>query len=551
MSDKLLKWIVHFPADSNKDRPDLHLVKYTIPSANGDVPQLSLLENYQRKFWITRKNKRDHTTGKEYESIENLLEHKCTDSELDEKLRVALEIPKTVDAYKRARLIKQSPYVYGIASEAQVSLAHGFREKYPGIGGLSVCAFDTETMADENGFGAIFIAQAAMLNPDKSISVKLCYRHDWTGEVFDPAEITNMIKAELGEKYKRVLHITITRASTTMGVIRSVFDWIHERKPDILAIWNMTFDIDRIVEACTESNTPPETIFSDPSIPERYRYFEYIMGPTTRRKQDGKVLPIPRVEQWHTVKSTSSFYCICAEATYRRLRLAAPATPTKLDYILNKELGYGKMMFGSGDNAIKESVDGLAWHQLMRDKYKKQYLCYSVWDVVSMVELDDKTKDLANQFPIYMGNTPWHYARSNPKRIIDQYHFYALKHGKVIGTYTPSEETFKTLGMNNWILLLDADMVRPMKTGRIAECPDIRTPIKSISADTDCVSAYPSTGIALNIEKMTTSFEPAEIPQGMSENEFRYANMNIVASKANAVGYCRTMFNFPALEDLP
>jgi hypothetical protein len=98
-----------------------------------------------------------------------------------------------------------------------------------------------------------------------------------------------------------------------IDVVRLTMAKAHELQPDLLAIWNLDFDIGtKIIEACNRAQVDPKDIFSDPSVPAAYRFFKYKQGKKQKVTASGVVTPIIPAAQWHTVFCPSSFYCIDA-----------------------------------------------------------------------------------------------------------------------------------------------------------------------------------------------------------------------------------------------
>lgn len=52
-----------------------------------------------------------------------------------------------------------------------------------------------------------------------------------------------------------------------------LFGSLHKIKPDFVSIWNMVFDIEKILECLEHHNVPPEDIFCAPEVPRRFRRF--------------------------------------------------------------------------------------------------------------------------------------------------------------------------------------------------------------------------------------------------------------------------------------
>lgn len=58
------RFAVHIPT-RNYDVPDIHLIKEQVHYSDGSVkPNVKLLANFKRPFWITQKSKQNHEQKK-------------------------------------------------------------------------------------------------------------------------------------------------------------------------------------------------------------------------------------------------------------------------------------------------------------------------------------------------------------------------------------------------------------------------------------------------------------------------------------------------------
>ena len=310
------------------------------------------------------------------------------------------------------------------------------------------------------------------------------------------------------------------------------------------------FDIPKFIECIEAAGVDPIEIFSDPKLPEHLRYFNWRPGRTKEVTASGKVKPINPAQQWHNCDTTSSFTILDAMCVYRRLRLAQQEDPkTSLDYILKKELKSQKLKFPPADK-----YQGLDWHIHMRENYPLEYMCYALYDVRGMLELDAKTKDLAISFPVDLGTTDFSQGASQTRKLLNALHFFCLEEGYVIGTTpTYNEEKAKsqvnTLSLDGWIVILPSHLMRNEGEHVLEDAPSVGTSIRLLVADLDCVSSYPSNGLALNISKTTCKTEIVDI-KGLREGVFRLQNINLTQGHVNAIEYCTTMFGMMTMKEL-
>ncbi len=526
------------------DNNDYHVVKEIIHYSDGtSEPAVKIIENYKRSFYVTKPGQRNHNDKKEWEYLKNVTEFRTTQSQLVKNAARALG-----EDYKSKlglRELSNSPYLYGSDILSTSLIKNDYVEKHPDLNTpYSVCALDVETDV-VNGTEQIILT--TVVYKDKIVCVAT---KDY---VLDDIKFIESVKAKV-DKYikqymeKRNYQLEIIVEKNEMEMLFKIFSYLHEWKPDLLSIWNVNYDIKKIIEACDRYGVNPTELFSDPSVPSQIRYFRYKEGPNQKKKADGTIISISPSDQWHTVFSTSSFYVIDAMCVYRVVRLARPIEQSySLDNILNKELGIRKLKFEEAD-----SHTGLKWHAFMQTKYKHEYAVYNIFDVISMMELEYKTTDLSVALPIFADTTDFSKFNSQPRKIVNELHFRCLKHGRVIGT-TGSEMVkdidLKTLPLSGWIITLPSNYMSNNGIKIIEEDPELSTTIYPLSGDIDVGSAYPTNQCVFNVSKETTKRELISV-KGLHFDTFSLLNINALSGEVNAVDYCTQMFGFPSLAEL-
>jgi hypothetical protein len=349
-----------------------------------------------------------------------------------------------------------------------------------------------------------------------------------------------------------------------IGVVKAVFAKLHTWQPDWLAIWNLDFEANRLLEACQRAHVDPASIFSDPSVPPAYRIFKYKQGKVKRISASGKVSPIKPAAQWHVVQCTSSFWWIDAMCVYKQIRLSKQEERSySLDAILNKVLGIRKLTFTQADK-----YQGLEKHRFMQQHYPLEYIVYNRFDSWSMQELDKKTKDLSVTLPVFAECSGFDIFDSQPKQIATALYFECLEQQRVIGTVGASErkdpvftetnveesevvedDEDDVLSLGGWIVTLKAINMLEDGIALIEEFPELKTNIRTMVFDSDSTAAYPSATTVANVSKETTKYELIDI-EGIEEPVFRMANINLLSGPPNAIDYCTTMFGFPSATEL-
>lgn len=564
VTERECRFVIRIPKNKSKGiENDYHMVKEQVHYADGTIkPNIRFIKNFKRPYYITKKEFRNHFDKKEFESTSKLDMYMSTESDLI--YNVSRSIGLTYPA-KGLRELNNSPYVYYTDISSSVLIKEIYNKKVKNETPYSVCGLDIETSVIPDVSGIIYIT---VIFEDK---IHLAFLKDMTKGISDPIkafkESANTYIKEYMDKNNYKLEITM--CEDEKSILISTFKKIHEWKPDWLTIWNMDFDIPRIMEACERNNIELKDLFSDPSVPNELRYFNYRQGRKFKITSSGKFSPIPPSLQWHTVQSTSSFYVIDGMCAYRRIRMAGAAEANySLDNILNKVLGIRKLKFTQADKYEK-----LQWHYFMQKNYPIEYGVYNIFDVISMLELDSKTKDLSVGVPSMINNSEPSKLEFQPKLIADAFASVIKEQGFILGTVGSRKnkeesslsnyiehdlieesedeegEGDEVLSIKDWIINLPSHLLINNGLKVIEELPDLKTNIRGHVYDADAVSAYPRCIMASNVSKETTFREVINI-EGVEEGLFRKQNLNLMAGDVNAVEYCTNMFKLPTFDEM-
>lgn len=426
---------------------DYHLVKEIIHLKDGTrVPVVKMEKNYKRPFWVTREAFRNHNDRKEWEHERKLQKRLCTQSRLVSSISSALNLMTPRRGGLRA--VCRSPYVYGADIKSTALIKRDYLERFPGeTTPFSLSCFDTET---DVVLGTNEILMATLSYKTR---VYTAIQKSFLEGVADPIRRLQ----ELAQKYlgdiieQRGITWQFEIVEDEVSVIMKTFQKAHEWKPDWLSIWNMDFDIPKVVAALQKHGVDPKYVFSDPAVPEAYKHFRYKQGPSQKVTASGKVTPIKPAARWHTVFTPASFYVVDGMCAYRHIRNGQQEEPSySLDSILQKHLGIRKLKFKEADH-----LSGLAWHIFMQTNYKLEYVIYNGFDCISMEMLDEVTQDLALSMPLLSGCSDFEDFKSQPRRVVDELHFAAQKsQQKIIGTTSDEmSDDFDemTIGLKDWI----------------------------------------------------------------------------------------------------
>lgn len=431
--------------ESTQDMSDMHVVKEILHYSDGTtVPNLRMVRDYKRDFWITKKGFRNHKQSKEWEDLDKVTKFETTQRRLCESVAKAIGEP-----WNKAELRKLSrnPYIYGTDILSTAVIKKSYLDKYPDtITPYSSAMFDIET---DVLHGTEEIIMATLSFKKRVVTV---VRNDFVHRYSNVANrLQELLIRYLGEYVnKRQITWEVIFVDSESKVVTECFKHAHEWQPDFVAIWNINFDLPKCIKALEKANIHPKDVFSDPKVPFAYRYFKYKQGPKQKVTASGKITPIKPSAQWHTAYCPASFYFIDAMCVYRQIRTGNAEEPSyALDAILQKHLGIRKLNFDVADGYVK-----LEWHQFMQENYPLEYIIYNVFDCISMEELDEVTSDLSLTLPLFSGCSDFENFKSQPRRLADNIHYFLLKENKVIGSSSDEmtdELDSKTLGLDGWI----------------------------------------------------------------------------------------------------
>lgn len=545
------RFVWHIRESAKSGRPDAHYIKEQLHYSDGTVkPNIRLVRDYKRPFWVTKESYRNHKSKKEYEDIDKLYEYSSTESKLFMEAANALNVPHLGNQPKQ---VKESPYLYGVDKTSSSLIKGYYLDKNEGVQSpYTLAVLDIETDIDDR---SIYMC-TVVFKDQVFTSVRKDYL-DRTGRYTE--RFNEKLNQYLPDHANR-FNFELSPAKDEIDVIRQCFDKLHLWMPDFLAIWNIDFDIVRIIERIEKRGIDPRDILCDPKIPRGLRICRYQEGQRKLLTSSGNLKPKHPAQQWHTLYLTASFYVIDAMCTYKHLRLAQPEESSySLDNILNKELGTRKLKFEEAND-----YKGAEWHKFMVDRYPIEYIVYNIYDCIGIIDLDLKTKDLSSKLPSFSASSEFKKFSSNPKKIVDAFYYFTLGEGKVVGCVgsapmveseeieveeEDSDAVGETLGLKGWIVTLRAHYLAEDGLAVIEELPNVRTNARAYVFDADETSAYPNSILVGNVSRETTSTEVIDI-EGIDLETFKMQNINILSGKTNSLEYCVNMFSLPTPKHL-
>lgn len=528
---------------SKESQDDIHLVKERVHYADGtSKPNIRLIKNYQRNFYITNKGNRNHKDFKEWEDKSKLIEYKCTQTNLTQSIAAALGQP-----YFRGQLrdLCKIPYIYGADILSTSMIKQSYKIKYDIQTPYSNAVFDTETDV-LHGTGQIIMATLSFKERIITV-VKKSFVEGYSNPIGRIQELAKKYIGDILEQRNAVIEILLV--DTEIDIVKATMAKAHEWSPDILSVWNITFDMQKIIDACERANVSIEDLLSDPKVPKEYRHFKFKKGIAKKAMASGRILNYKPSQQWHTVICPSSFYWLDAMCAYRQVRQGSPEEPSYgLDALLKKNKLGGKLKFEAADHI--ETV--LEWHKFMQEKYPLEYVVYNVYDCVGMELLDEKTLDIQLSLPMFAGCTDYANFPSLPRKTMNDLHYFIDKFNKVPGSTASemaNEMDEETVSNNGLIVMLPSHLVADNGLKIVLENKELVTNIRAFVADLDVTASYPHNELVMNISKQTTSKELISV-KGISDELLKTQTLNFSGGRANSIEFCTKIYGMPTFDTL-
>lgn len=540
------------PQDRGDVPDDIIFLKEVVHLKDGRrIPKTRILKNFKRSFYVTKPGFQKHKEKKEWEDLDKLDKFECTQAGMDRAIKRALNIHSPVWGLKK---LARSPYLYGADITSTAIVKRYYQDKWPNcMSSNTVGVLDIETDVNAGHGDPIYVAvtfkdKAVMAVTDEFLN--RCKGWTQPNEAF-PEAMKRYFYERLPEVAKdRNIDLEVVHSKGPLEAITHVIKRCHEWKPDFLAIWNINFDIPKILAAIEKWGGDAGDIFSDPSVPPEFRKIWWKEGPAKKVTANGREEALHWVDRWHTLFAPASFYVIDQAAVFRKLRVAKGREPSyALDSILQKYAGTKKLK-----NEKADAMSGLEWHQYMQDQEPLEYGVYNLYDCISCEILDEQPKigDLRQSISIQCGHSDYDKFPSQPRRTVDDLHFYCLGLGKVIGT-TPdnlkTEFDEMTVSIRNWIITLPAHLITSPGLSCIEENPHLDSLIYAAVYDLDVSAAYPNGEDILNASKETTVSEVVKI-KGVSEDIQRLTGINLTAGTINAAETMCSVMGAPTFEQL-
>lgn len=534
------------------DGGDAVVIKEHAHHADGRVtPELRVIRNPKRKFWVTKPQFRNHAEKKEYEAVERLDVYNVANAELPRELFRVLNNYYPRGGHVQLRELCNSPYVYGADIDVQVLIKHHYQSEFEKSGvapkAITTGFFDTETSMDEERLGEVIMASVTHeTKVYTGILKRNFFKIDAQGRRVpgDLAELRRLSEEVLkpwNDKFGFTYEYYL--GDTAVDVLRWVFAKVHENRTDFLGVWNLNFDIKVVLENCKRAKADPAEILCDPGLDPELRYVRY----KEDTREADKVQHFTR--RWHWLHCTAATQMYDAMCLYSILRTGAGLeTSYSLDDVLQRNgVSDGKLDFA--DVVDKSAMSSADWHRHMQEKEPYRYIVYNQFDVISLQMMEWKNKDAQNMYLLGEMSHLADYVKQT-RRISDKLYFDWLAEGCVIA----SPGTSMATEHDGLLPPVGGAVLRPE---RMAECgmrvfsdrPGLRTQVHPMTNDADFKSMYPTFTIAGNISKQTKRHTLVSIA-GLPNGAVAALMGHMVSPHENAVQIGREYFGLPGYEEM-
>lgn len=502
--------------------------------------------DHPRKYWITQERYRTNADKLEWIEAEQCHEYSAPQYALAEDIALKL---RRYTGRRDLRTLADTNWVHGADVSPTALIRQRYRNTFPDcrrpLSSMATLDLETDMIW---GTGEPILAEVSF--KDRAC---LAINKKWLdGE--DPElfiqKVRQSIEHNLGEFIAtRKINVEIVVLDTPGQICAHAMRRLHEWKPDFVNVWNISFDMPKMIEWLEYENYNLADVFCDPSVPPEYRYFEWIPGKTERKNRKGKVFKLKGMERWHHVECPASFQWIDGMCYYYQRRKANGMMRVGLDACMNRHCKLGKLKFEV------TNVSSGEWHRIMQKtpKHRADYCAYALWDGVGLEILDEETGDVGISLVEDIGYTDLKYLTSMPKGLADALHFFVLARGWVLSCVSENMESAidKILpDVDNWIIALPTYNVEQCGLRVIKDLPSVISQIYAHVFDADVVRTYPTVGQLLGVSKETTYKERTINVRGMSEDAVREWGINLSSGEVNSVELCVTGLGLPSLDQL-
>lgn len=525
--------------------------------------RLQIVENPKTQVFVLKEPLRNFEFAREYVRLSDcdmyIVPYK---NQYQELYNIMFPRRRDVPLWQAKQYIQKSPFTFGWNISPQVRQKCEYLETMPKPPiNLRIGVADIETSVLDDG------------TRDSIIALSLC---DWserivhcfidTGTWLRDMDVNALNKRTeeayaifedgLNKKARAIWDVKPVKVNYCFcngekDLLVKAFTCLHQIKPDFLGIWNLGFDCPRIIDRLRFRQLDVNNLMCHPDVPEKYRYVEW---------HEDKSKVEHYTEVWHVLTAPGYTYWYDAMALYSRLRkVKGKEESYRLDDIGNKEIGSGKMSFGTNQA-----------HFLMQTNDKIGYCVYNTIDTIIPALMNDVTQDVSSMLALSENSLIQDYSMQTV-RLTSKFYDYLKAEGKIPGACAGSikQEIDNAIG-NIGGAVLDPTL---MYEGGMKSVQGYNhsTSEYKLASDLDVSSFYPSMLIASNMSRETKEYTTVwvegchysieeilkeENPKKQSEMakknaEYIYALYGLLSfPKENAVHICNKYFGLPNYDEM-
>lgn len=545
-----IKFANYFRSDKN----DYVLAKVVEHYADGrKVPALREFVNFERPFYITRPPYRNHQQKKECEYLEKLQEYKCRQMDLTQAISKALGYRGKYSG--SLKQLCRSPYVYHTDLSSASIIVNTYKTKYPdAVSPYSVAVLDIETDVVNGTEEPILVS---VTYKERAI---ICIDRHWLGsELCVKSKILEACRLYEGDLIEqRNVNIEIYFGENGGDISQMAISKINEWMPDFVCIWNIDFDIPKILSVLEKYGYEPNEVFSHPSVPKEFRKVSFYPDDKPQLKMVGgreRLIPKDRMDQWPFLTCPSASVYLCGMRIYGKHRYAAEGKPAGgygLDVTLKRHIDRAKVKIKGLENET-----GPQFHIKAQRFYKLDYIAYNLGDCIELELLQDKILDLPINIGNFIGITEYKDYFKQTKKASNEMHLLHLEYKQPLCatsdqmmtdldklTYGKGKEDDR----DGWIAMLASYKTYPTHR-EFFKGSGIPGMLRRDVGDSDAASTYPSEEEAFNISQQTMIYEMVRM-EHLSLSEQMMMGIDITGGSSNAALLLNTIYQVPHFQDV-
>jgi hypothetical protein len=383
-------------------------------------PNLVLYENPKRSFYITQPKYRTYNYKPEYELASRLDKITVSDHELYSKVA---ELFNLGPGYHSADKLFKSPYIFGADINVEALIKMRYMNQYPDSSLLPTVGFlDIETSIDTNQIIMISYLHDTTVHT----AILRSFFFEEKGKDRVPINLDDLVPFIQKNLEGRTKDINFTYDIKIFDIEIKLIAWImqciHMSETDFISIWNMNFDIPKILATIVKSGYRPEDLFHNPKLPTRCKYLKYHED---KQKKDHFTL------KWHWLYSSCGTQCVDAMGLYSQCRRTQGYLDKySLDNVLDKEIQMGKLPLISGS------------HVIMQRHHFKEYIVYNIFDVIGLKLLEDRINDFVSMH-VLIGPTPVSKFATQTTRSTNDMYYDLINKGMILSSKSGDDPFIK------------------------------------------------------------------------------------------------------------